>query len=98
MQKNKIETLEHFINRTGMHIVPITELSIISWIHGFEEGSGTNIFTKSLKEHLEVTFEIYGGCLGWPRHIRLYSEKSKTDWNNAFFEIAKIIVDKLKDN
>ena len=57
-EKNKIEILERFINRTSMQIVPINELSIMSWIHGFEEGSGSKLFSQTLKEYIMVTYEL----------------------------------------
>lgn len=98
MKKEEIETLLHFIERTGMHVYHINEISIESWIHGFEEGINNKVFSTTLKEYIELNYDIYGSNRGWPRQIELYSEKYKKDWNESFLEIAKIIVEKITKN
>lgn len=96
MKLESLEKISHFLTRTSMWIYPINETSIVSFIQGFEAGIGKNIFTTELTRYLESEYEIYGSNQGWPRQILLYAEKRNITWSEAFLEIGRLIIDRLK--
>lgn len=96
MNNREIETLKHFLTRPSMWIHPISETSIVSFIHGFEAGLNDRPFTSELKEYLELEHDIYGSNKGWPRQILLYAEKRDLEWSAAFMEIGKLLLDRIK--
>ncbi len=96
MKNKELKTLEHFLTRTSRWIHPTNKTSIVSFIHGFEAGIEKKSFTYEIKEYLESEYEIYGSNQGWPHQIFLYAEKRKITWNEAFIEIGKLILERLK--
>jgi hypothetical protein len=52
--------------------------------------------TSELKKHLETEYEIYGSNQGWTRQVLLYAEKRNIEWSQAFTELGKVILDKIK--
>ena len=96
MTNKALKILESFIERTSMWVNPIDRTTITSFIHGFEAGTDNKSFTSSLKSHLESEHHIYGSSQGWPNQVLLYAEKKEMNWNDAFFELGKIIIMGLK--
>jgi hypothetical protein len=95
MTNKELKTLEFFIDRTSMWINPIDRNTITSFIHGFEAGSDKKIFTSLLKDYLESEHNIYGSNQGWPNQVLRYAEKKKLSWNDAFFELGKVIIKEI---
>ena len=96
MTNKELKTLDLFINRTSMWINPIDRTTITSFIHGFEAGTDNKFFTSLLKDYLESEHNIYGSNQGWPNQVLLYAEKNKLNWNDAFFELGRVIIKKIE--
>ncbi|MTE27039.1 hypothetical protein [Winogradskyella ouciana] len=96
MTEKQFRLLYHFLNRISMWVQPINRDTIVSFIYGFEAGTGNKIFTSALKSYLESRYEIFGSNQGWPNQISIYSEKKGIEWCEAFLEIGKTIIEKLK--
>lgn len=96
MNSREFETLNYFLIKTQMFIHPINQATIVSFIHGFEAGTGNKTFTSILKSYLESRYEIFGSNQGWPHQISIYSEQKDVEWCEAFLEIGKTIIEKLK--
>lgn len=89
MRKTDLNTLMHFITRTGMYIGKVTDDSIISFIHGYEIGTeGKCNLTSSISELLSSQYGIKKMATGWPDQIREYGIKNNLNWVTSFRKIS----------
>ena len=89
MREIDLNTLMHFITRTGMYIGKVTDNSIISFIHGYEIGTeGKCNLTDSISELLSSQYSIKKMATGWPGQIREYGIKNKLNWVTSFRKIT----------
>lgn len=79
-----------------MFVNPVNKSSIVSFIHGFEQGINEIVFTSELKEYLKLNHDVHGSNQGWPRQIKLYSEQRNIEWKEAFVEVATYVLKELK--
>ncbi|WP_282041983.1 hypothetical protein [Winogradskyella flava] len=98
MTKKEREILNHFLIKTSMWIHPINMDTIVSFVRGFEAGTGNKTFTSEIKSLLESKHEIFGSNQGWPNQILIYSEKKNIEWSEAFLEIGITIIEQLKSS
>jgi hypothetical protein len=93
MRKDDKEIFVNFIARTGMYIYPVDEYNIVSFIHGYEEGTKRECdFTELVKQLLINKYEISYSSDGWQGQVRRLGEKLSLSWVEAFkkatFEIV----------
>lgn len=89
MRDIDLENLTRFVTRMGMYIGKETEDSIISFIHGYEIGSGEKCqFTKILDKYLENEYQIPRMSTGWPGKIRELTTRNNKSWVSNFRKVT----------
>lgn len=90
------QLLTFFLERMNMFIYPINRDTITAFIHGFEIGGRTRLFTQELKEYIEEQYQVYGSNQGWPRQVELLANQWELSWENSFIKIAQVILENRK--
>jgi hypothetical protein len=74
-----------FILRTSMFVYPIGEHTVVSFVNGYEAGSGGKSGIKDLlMDHFSERLSIKLGSYGWAGQIRQYAEKKGLPWVTVF--------------
>lgn len=80
--------LLHFISRMGMYISTQDKNNVISFITGYETGSGTCNFSQLFSEFISRECRIQAGATGWPGQIEQLSEQRAHSWLRTFRQVA----------
>jgi hypothetical protein len=88
MLLNDRKTLLYFVTRTGMYIPQQDHQNIVSFIHGFETGSGKNDFTEHIKTYIAKEFHLKANATGWNGLIERLSEKLNYGWTITFKKVS----------
>ncbi len=95
MTRADAKFISAFIARTGMHICPVDEHGIVSYVHGYEAGSqGRCQFSKLLAEELAKKHRVKPDSLGWVGQVRRFGERRGIRWTEAFMLSASPILTK----
>ncbi len=99
MLLNDRKSLLYFITRTGMYIQQQDYQNIVSFIHGFETGSGRNDFTEDIKNYIAKEFHIKTNATGWNGQIERLSEKLNYGLTITFKKVSLeiLMVNELGD-
>lgn len=94
----KLNTLTHFILRTGMWVPSPAKDTVTAFIYGYEAGSKDELkLSVEIKDYLERKFDITGSAMGWPYQVEQYSKKNGIDWISGFKRISMdILVNNLE--
>jgi hypothetical protein len=93
MTRADAKFISGFIARTGMHVCPVDEHGIVSFIHGYEAGSrGRCHFSKLLAEELAKKHRVKPDSLGWAGQVRRFGERRGIRWTEAFMLSASSVL------
>ena len=92
----KLNTLTHFVLRTGMWVPKPAKDTVTAFINGYEAGSSDEFkLSVEIKNYLERKLDITGSAMGWPYQIEQFSAKNGINWISGF---KRISIDILADN
>ena len=86
------ETIRNIIYRLGMYVNPINEITIISFIHGYETGLKNTILTDQISSHLTEKYKIAKPAVGFSYQINVYSENHEISWVEGFVKIVEEVL------
>lgn len=100
MTVHDVETLSGFVSRMGMYIQPVDQHTVISWIHGYQMGTGGRYkLTDLLSEELSQTYNtgpVSG--LGWWAQLERFAERRNVSWIEAFRLVSAPIIDRFRNH
>ena len=73
-----------FIIRPAMYVGFEEKSTIISFIHGYEQGYKKSEFINLLRNHFEDRLSIKYDSPGWPGQIQKYADKKGLSWVRVF--------------